>query len=90
MCGCQRFMEGVFLLPMDLKKIPDINKAGYYCMSDVTVNYKVLLTQWVMKTVGAQLQSLRVDSGSFIYNSQLDPELSVVLNDILVLPFAFA
>lgn len=83
-------MEGVFLLPMDLKKkIPDINKAGYYCMSDVTVNYKVLLTQWVMKTVGAQLQSLRVDSGSFIYNSQLDPELSIVLNDILVLPFAF-
>lgn len=89
MCGCQRFMEGVFLLPTDLKKIPHINKAGYYCMAGVTVNYKVLLTRWVMKTLVAQSRLLRVDGGSFIYNSQLDPELSIVLNDILVLSFAF-
>jgi len=80
--------KGWFLLPTDLKKIPRINKAGCYCMSGVIVNYKVLLTRWVMKTLGARSQSLRVDGGGFIYNGQLDPELSIILNDVLVLPFA--
>lgn len=51
--------------------------------------YKVLLTQCVMKTLGSQSQSLRVDDSSFICNSQLDPELSIIFNDILVLPVAF-
>lgn len=93
MCECQRFMEGVVLLPTDFKKkkIPAvyINKTGCYCMSGIIVIYKVLFTQCVMKTLGSQSQSLRVDDSSFICNSQLDPELSIIFNDILVLPVAF-
>lgn len=59
MCECQRFMEGVVLLPADFKKkIPAvyINKTGCYCVSGVIVIYKVLLTWCVMKTLGAQSQ----------------------------------
>lgn len=58
MCECQRFMEGVVLLPADFKKkkIPAvyINKTGCYCVSGVIVIYKVLLTWCVMKTLGSQ------------------------------------
>lgn len=51
--------------------------------------YKVLLTWWVMKTLGFQSQSLTGDDSSFICNCQLDLEPSITFNDALVLPLAF-
>lgn len=58
-------------------------------MSGVIVIYKVLLTWCVMKTLGSQSQSLTGDDSTFICNSQLDLEPSIIFNDILVLSFAF-
>lgn len=58
-------------------------------MSGVIVIYKVLLTWWVMKTLGFRSQSLTGDDSSFICNCQLDLEPSITFNDALVLPLAF-